>query len=245
MATLQLPKRCIRCAVLCLVLAVSESGLLSAQETGSQLRPEVDAYLQLSPQIRIELMDAFTGSFPGDEWQADPTFFVETALKPVLRRRLRQQPDVFRKRFLTFRAGYRYVHDLETSGSTHENRGIVETLARYPLPWNLVIFDRNRGEFRFNQGDPFSTRYRNRLRVEYDFQRGRVEFTPYADCEVFYDTRYDHWTTRRYEAGAQFPVNPHLVLEPYYLHQDDGYSTPRHINAFGFKLSLYFRAFKL
>src|SRR5690242_13376120 len=107
MATLSVPKLRIGCAALCIVFTASESRLLSAQETGSELRPEVDAYLQLSPQVRIEWMDAFTGSFPGDEWQANPTFFIETALKPVLRRRLRREPDVFRKRFLTFRGGYR------------------------------------------------------------------------------------------------------------------------------------------
>jgi hypothetical protein len=228
------------CAVLGLLLIGVEVRLLSAQETGNQVRPELDLSLQLNSQVRIQLMDSFTGSFPGDEWRGNPTFFIETALKPVLRRRLRQEPDVFRKRFLTFRAGYRYAHDLASTGSTHENRIIVENLARYPLPWHLVVFDRNRGEFRFNQGQPFSSRYRNRLRLEYDFQRRQLEFTPYADCEVFYDTRFDHWTTRRYESGVQFPVNSRVVLEPYYMRQDDGYSTPRHLNAFGLKLNLYF-----
>jgi Protein of unknown function (DUF2490) len=222
------------------LLVCLKLGALCAQETGSQVRPEIDLYLHLNQQLRIQFTDSFTGSFPSDEWESNPTIFIETALKPILRRRLRQEPDVFRKRFLTFRAGYRYVRSLGSSTPTHENRGIVESLARYPLPWHFVISDRNRGEFRFNQGRPFSSRYRNRLRLEYDFQEGRLEFTPYADCEVFYDTRFDHWTTRRYESGVQFPINSHFMIEPYYLRQDSGYSSPRHINAFGFKLNLYF-----
>jgi hypothetical protein len=227
-------------AILYFLLICAKACILSAQERGSQARPEIDLYLQLNPQIRIQLMSAFTGSFPADEWRTNPTFFIETALRPLLRRRLRQEPDVFRKRFLTFRAGYRYVRDLGSDASTHENRGILESLARYPLPWHLLISDRNRGEFRFNQGQPFSSRYRNRLRLEYDFQEGQLEFTPYADCEVFYDTRFDHWTTRRYESGVQFPINSHVMLEPYYMRQDRAYSTPRHVNAFGFKFNLYF-----
>jgi hypothetical protein len=38
---------------------------------------------------------------------------------------------------------------------------MVETTTRWPLPWKLVIADRNRGDFRFIRGQPFSTRYRN------------------------------------------------------------------------------------
>lgn len=234
------PKMRLRCAVLGLLPICTGVRSLSAQQTGSEIRPEVNLFFQLNQQIRVQLMNSFTGSFPGDNWQTNPTFFIEAALKPILRRGLRQEPDVFRKRFLTFGVGYRYVRTLRDSGSTHENRAIVESLARYRLPWHLIVSDRNRGEFRFKQGQPFSSRYRNRLRLEYDDQEGPLDFTPYADCEVFYDTRYDHWTTRRYQAGAQFPVNPLVMLEPYYLRQDNSYSTPRHINGFGFKVNLYF-----
>jgi Protein of unknown function (DUF2490) len=230
----------LRCAVLYFLFVCGKISVLSAQETGSQVLPEIDLYLKLNSQVRIQLTSSFTGSFPGDEWTSNPTIFIETALKPVLRRRLRQEPDVFRRRFLTFRAGYRYVRSLGTDPPTHENRAIVESLARYPLPWHFLISDRNRGEFRFKQGQPFSSRYRNRLRLEYDFQKGRLEFTPYADCEVFYDTRFDRWTPRRYESGVQFPISSHVMVEPYYLRQDSSYSTPRHISALGFKLNLYF-----
>jgi hypothetical protein len=146
-----------------------------AQDTGSEVRPEFDVYIQLEPMIRLQLMDYFTGDLTTNDWQAAPTFFVETALKPVLRRRLRQEPDVYRNRYLMFGAGYRYRTDLSSGGSAHENRGILDLTSRYPLPWHLVISDRNRREFRFIQGKPFSSRYRNRLRLEYDFEEGRFE----------------------------------------------------------------------
>jgi hypothetical protein len=190
--------------------------------------------------IRIQFQGAFRGDLSTDAWDANPTFFVETALKPALRRRLRQQPDVYRNRYLVLRVGYRYRTDLASGGSPHENRGILELISRYPLPWHLVISDRSRGEFRFIQRQPFSTRYRNRLRLEYDFEQNRFECTPYVDAEIFYDTRFDQWTRRRYEFGVQFPVGSHVMLEPYYLRQDNSHSTPQHVNAFGFKFNLYF-----
>jgi hypothetical protein len=113
--------------------------IASGQDTGTEVRPEFDVYIQLEPMIRLQFQGFFSGDLTTNDWQAAPTFFVETALKPVLRRRLRQEPDVFRKRYLTFGAGYRYRTDLASGGSAHENRGILQLTARYPLPWHLVI----------------------------------------------------------------------------------------------------------
>ncbi|HEY6342546.1 MAG TPA: DUF2490 domain-containing protein [Bryobacteraceae bacterium] len=230
----------LRSSILCILAAYAGTTGSSAQGTNSEIRPEFDVYMQLQPMIRLEFMSSFDGNLTTGDWDADPTFFVETALKPVLRRHLRQEPDVYKDRYLTFRAGYRYRTDLASGGSAHENRAILELISRVPLPWHLVISDRNRGEFRFIQGQPFSTRYRNRLRLAYDFEQGRFECTPYADFEIFYDTRFDQWTRRQYASGLQFPVGSHVVLEPYYLRQDNGYSVPRHVNVFGFKFNLYF-----
>jgi Protein of unknown function (DUF2490) len=226
--------------ILCILFVSVGTTVASAQDTSGEIRPESDIYVQLQPMIRIQFVGSFSGSLTTGDWQATPTFFVETALKPVLRRRLRQQPDVYRDRYLTVRAGYRYRTDLASGGSAHENRGILELISRYPLPWHLVVSDRNRGEFRFMEDKPFSTRYRNRLRLEYDFERDRFECTPYVDFEIFYDTRFDQWTRRQYESGGQFPVGAHVVLEPYYLRQDNSHSVPQHVNAFGFKFNLYF-----
>jgi hypothetical protein len=74
-----------RSGILHVLLICAMNCVVSAQETGSQARPEIDLYVQLNPQIRIQLMSSFTGSFPADEWAANPTFFIETALKPILR----------------------------------------------------------------------------------------------------------------------------------------------------------------
>jgi Protein of unknown function (DUF2490) len=238
-ATLPTPAR-LRSTILCILAVYAGATVSSAQGTSSEVRPESDVYVQLQPMIRIQFQNSFSGNLTTGDWHADPTFFVETALNPVLRRRLRQQPDVYRDRYLTFRAGYRYRTDLASGGSAHENRAILEVISRYPLPGHLVISDRNRGEFRFVQDKPFSTRYRNRLRLEYDFEQGRFECTPYADFEIFYDTRFDQLTRRQYESGVQFPVGSQVVLEPYYLRQDNSHSIPQHVNAFGFKFNLYF-----
>lgn len=211
----------------------------AAQNTGAELRPELGIYIQQGPLVRVELVDSFSDNQSTQDWQGDFGFYVETALKPVFRQELRQRADVYRDKYLVFRAGYRYLTSLTNGNFAPENRGILELTSRYKLPWQLVISDRNRGEFRFIQGRPFSTRYRNRLRLERDVQFGWFNCTPYVYDEVFYDTRYDRWTPNRYAAGAQFPVGAHVILEPYYQRQNGSHSTPAHINTFGFKLNLY------
>jgi hypothetical protein len=67
-------------------------------------------------------------------------------------------------------------------------------------------------------------------------RRAKVNFAVQRDL---YDSRYDRWTPNRYVLGVEFPVGPHVVLEPYYLAQNNSRSNPPHINAFGFKLNLY------
>jgi hypothetical protein len=210
-----------------------------AQSTGDEFRPELGIYIQEGPLIRLEFVDSFQRKSTGD-WRGNFAFYVQTALKPALRRELRDHPDVYRDKYLTMRAGYRYQTPLASGQGAHEHRGILELTARYKLPWEIVISDRHRGEFRFVQGQPFSTRYRNRLRLERDVPHAWCRCTPYVYDEIYYDSRYHQWTPNGYAAGIEFPVGRHAVLEPYYLRQKGSYLSPPHINAFGFKLNLYF-----
>ena len=153
---------------------------------------------------------------------------------------MRDEPDVYRNRYLTFRAGYRYRTSLAGGDSGSENRGILEVTSRYSLPWQLVVSDRNQGEFRFIKGQAFSTRYSNRLRLDRDIKSAPMSSRRTSIDEIFYDSRYGQWTPNRYGIGCQFPVGEHVVLEPYYRRQDGNRSNPPHVNTLGFTFNLYF-----
>ena len=58
---------------------------------------------------------------------------------------------------------------------------MIEASPRFPLPWKIVLTDRNRGDLRMIAGD-FSWRYRNRLSVERAVFIHSYAFTPYAPC---------------------------------------------------------------
>lgn len=212
----------------------------AAQNTSEQYRPELDIYVQQGESVRIEFDDFATGTQSTHSWLGNFAYYVDIALKPIFRRNLREDPDVFRDRYLTMRGGYLYQTSLTNGQSTSGNIGILELTSRYRLPFDLVISDRNRGEFRFFKGQSFYTRYRNRFQVERDFKRGRFVCTPYAYDEIFYDTRYGEITPNRYAFGAQFPAGRHMIFEPYYMRQNGSHSKPPHVNAIGFKWNLYF-----
>ena len=73
------------------------------------------------------------------------TYFIDFAVRPVFRRELRQRDDVFRRKFLVFRAGYQYTTSFVSADSSSENRVIAEATTRVPLPGKVVMADRNRG----------------------------------------------------------------------------------------------------
>jgi hypothetical protein len=163
---------------------------------------------------------------------------VDIAMRPFFRRRLRRQPDVFRNRYLTARTGYQYRAGVNNGKWSSENRMIAELTTRYPLPLGIVVRDRNRGDFRFVHGQPFSARYRNRLWMEHDLVLGKLAVTPYVYDEIYFDGRYGAWTTNRVALGMQFPVSK-WVIEPYLFRQHNTRSAPFWTDAFGLKVSLY------
>ena len=190
--------------------------------------------------LRFCFVNSFNQDQSNRNQQGSFTYYVEVALKPVFRRELRNRYDVFRRRYLTFRAGYQYTTSFVPDDSSSEHRIIAESTSRYRLPAAIVVSDRNRGEFRFIKGQPFSMRYRNKLNVERDVRFRQFEFTPYAYAEVFYDTRYTAWNRNRWAAGIQIPAGSHMEVDTFVVRQQDTRATPRWVNALGLTWNLYF-----
>jgi Protein of unknown function (DUF2490) len=221
-------------------LLTAAASPLAAQNVKDEFWPEFDIYVNQGSHLRIVFIDSLNQDQSSRDAQGSFSYFLDFALKPFFRRDLREREDVFRRRFLTFRAGYQYTTSFVNGDSSSENRIIADSTARYPLPAKIVVSDRNRGDFRFLKGQPFSMRYRNKLNVERDVRLGRFVFTPYAYDEIYFDTRYSAWNQNRYAFGLEIPAGPHVVLEPYYLRQTNTRTTPKLVNASGFTLNLYF-----
>ena len=137
------------------------------------------------------------------------------------------------------RVGYLFTRTpSESSDPFSEHTPTVETHWRFPLPGSLLLTDRNRVDLRIKDGN-YQPRYRNRLKLERTFKAGRLDVTPYAHAEAFYDWKFNKFHRFRYAAGAEVSFGRHVVFESYYLRQRDTVTSPPHLNAIGSALQFY------
>jgi hypothetical protein len=215
--------------ILALVIGCSLEGCAQqASETQKQFWPEIDIYVPLSPKFRLFFLGTNTR---------------EESVK--LDTQIGAHVDYIVNKKFVLRAGYRY------SFPSNENRIVLEQTLRWPLPFKILLSDRNREDLRWIDGD-FSFRYRNRVTVEREFKPFKRTLTPYASAEIFYDTRFQTWNRNRLIAGIQIPlkrgfplvklIEPRrqLVLDLYFARQNDSRSEPHHIHAIGAALNIYF-----
>ena len=79
----------------------------AAAQSTDEFRPELGIYIQQGPVLRVELIDSFSANESTHDWHGDFAVYVQTALKPVFRSELRNDPDVFRNKYLTLRTAFR------------------------------------------------------------------------------------------------------------------------------------------
>jgi Protein of unknown function (DUF2490) len=223
---------------LLLLALFSSLPVLQAQDQ-TQFWPELDTYVSLSSRSRFFFIAALSSDQDTRtlEGEFGPNFDF------YLRRFLREQlhtKDPTKSKFFTFRVGYRYLPSLR-GDNPNEQRPIVELTGRHLLPLAILFSDRNRFDFRFIQGQPFSWRYRNRITLERNFSIHKYEFAPYVRGEFFYDSRDDKIDKNIFTVGSVFPLSKRTEFEAYYEDQRDSSSTPNyHTRGMGLVMSLYF-----
>ena len=216
----------------------------NAQSSGTRREfwPGVDVYVNLNEQSRFFLKYSATRENQLDDY-ADGQVggYFDFYTLPLVRKRLREIPDAARDKFLMFRVGYLYSQTPPSSSKpSTQHIPTLEADPRAPLPWGLLLTDRNRLEFRIVNGD-YKPRYRNRLRFERAFRTGRFALTPYVEAEAFYSWNYHAFNELRYTVGLEWTVAHFLVLEEYFTRQRDTRSPPEFVNALGVTVQLHLR----
>lgn len=212
-----------------------------AQETPQQIWPEVQVYTQLSDKFRLRALGSFTKAKESDKFtEGIFEIDIDVGLKTMLRRKLADNPNTERGKYLTLRIGYVHLAALnDEENPSNEHRAILELTPRYQLPGGFLLSDRSRGEARWIAGH-YSLRYRNRVRLERDFTIGSVRFTPYATGELYYDTRYRAWNRNEYSFGSETPIGRHAIIELYFMRQNTSRSSTPHVNGFGLVFQWHF-----
>lgn len=213
-----------------------------AQETRNEFWPEIDVYINVKPRIRLYLIGTISKSVEDGEILNAQSYEAQVGA----------HVDYIPNKHVILRTGYRYGTAVGTNDDGfREHRLIVEQTLRKMLPGDFLLSDRNREDFRFVNGD-FSFRYRNRVTIERElaFFKGR-NITPYVSGELFYDTRYDAWNRNRLTIGVQHTLlkgplqemllhKRQVVLDVYFMKQNDSRSQTQHVKALGAALSFYF-----
>ena len=121
-----------------------------------------------------------------------------------------------------------------------EHRIILQATPKYIPGAGVLVQDRNRVEFRWNDGT-YDFRYRNELTIDRPFKLSAFRFTPYAAGELFWDRNHHSWNQNQYAFGVQLPYKKRLMLDTYYLRQNCTTCNQDPLNVFGLTLNLYFR----
>ena len=210
-----------------------------AEDHQEEFVPELNVFIKLSNQVRLFLLGDVTQGFSPGFTDGEFGAHLDFTLKPILRRELRHA-DWERSRYLWMRVGYVIAGDLDgrEDGDTTQML-LLETTARLALPGQFWLVNRARVDFRDTDGES-SQRYRLRVGIEREFNVRGVIMVPYAQAEIFYDTRFDSWNRQLYQAGVEIELNKHWRIEPYFARQNDSRSASGNVNRLGLVLKSYF-----
>jgi len=227
-----------------LFLLLTGTHAVDAQDstTRREFWPEVDVYITLKPKVRLYLTGTISKTVEDGELRDAQGYEGQIGV----------HVDYIPNKHVILRTGYRYGTAVgNNSDPFKEHRLLTEQTLRKLIPGDFLLSDRNREDFRFVNGD-FSFRYRNRVTLEREVHlfKGR-SITPYASGEVFYDTRYNTWNRNRFAVGVQQSLRRgplrkmllperQIILDLYYMRQNDSRSDIPHVNAIGAALAFYF-----
>jgi hypothetical protein len=223
------------------VLLVPAGAARAASE--QEFWPEVSAFVQLQPALRAYLDASYALGKESEYRTAEFTAALDLSLKPILRSQL-LTADWQRGRYAWLRAGYTYVAKAERGEGPqalvkNEDRLFVALHAKAPLPAEVWLEGRARADLRWI-GDDDSRRYRLRLEATRETTVAEHIVVPYANAEVFYDTRYDGWARTLAQAGVEVTANEHLRFEFYLWRQLDRLPATSALNALGVVVKFYY-----
>jgi hypothetical protein len=215
---------------LCLILALGLVPAASAQSSRFEFWPELDVWKELEPNLNLLFIESITRSRETKYTDAQTAANID----------YRWFPQEIYPLALTFRAGYSYASELSDDPEPYkEHRAITDFTPRYNFDENLILFDRNRVEFRWVNSE-YSTRYRNRLRLEYRPVIREKLINTYFQAEMVYDYAAHRWTRSYLQAGVEVPIAWYLSLELNLVRQNSiGSSAPEHVTALGFVVALF------
>ena len=224
------------------LMLISTQAARAQEPARKEFWPEVDVYINVKPKVRLYLLGTVSKSVEDGELFNAKGYEAQVGV----------HVDYIPNKYLILRTGYRYGTAIgDTDDDYREHRLLTEQTLRKLIPGDFLVSDRNRQDFRFITGE-FSFRYRNRLTIEREVHLFKERtITPYVSGELFYDTRYKVWNRNRVAVGVQHALRAgpllktvlpkrQIILDIYFMRQNDSRSSSPHVNALGAALVFYF-----
>jgi Protein of unknown function (DUF2490) len=233
-------RRAILCGAFAALLAPAGAARADSEQ---EFWPQASAFVQLQPTLRAYLDASYALGKESEYRTGDFTAALDLSLKPILRRHLLTE-DWQRSRYSWVRAGYTLVAKAERGEGPQafdkkEGRLFLALHGKAPLPAEVWLEGRARADLRWI-GDDRSTRYRLRLEATRETTVAEHIVVPYANAEVFYDTRYDGWARTLAQAGVEVTADRHLRFEFYLARQLDRLPATSALNALGVVAKFYY-----
>lgn len=214
------------------------SSLSSAQaQDSSEFWPAVKVHIDLRPRFGLDVYGERQNGeeLPSPDLKAGVT--ATYRIKPFFKKLL-GDPDPENRYLATLAVGYEYIRKSKNGQPAIENRLIVQTTPRYSPGAGFLFLNRNRMEFRWNDGT-YDFRYRFKLTGQHAFKVDRFHLTPYGSGELFWDRNHHSWNENQYAVGVQFPLKERFMLDTYVLHQNCTTCGQHSLNAFGVTANIY------
>lgn len=210
--------------------------------------PEINVYYPIDERSRLLFTAGATRAMEGASQDRvttlqDGQFTVnfDYTLAPLLRKDV-PQAEWSKNRLLWARLGLDYGTSFTTGAEAYRSyAAVVELTTRYPIGEDFWLHNRLRVDFRHVNGEP-SQRYRARVGAEWAAVAFDHPYSPYADLEMVYDTRYDKWSRTTIKTGLETPIAADWRVEPYLalqLNKPD--ENVDRVLGFGLTFKYYFR----
>ena len=203
------------------VLALLTVSTTASGSTVGEFWPEIDVYHGIDARSRVLFTaDATRGSEGSTEDRKTTiqngqfTFNYDYTLAPVLRTDV-PESEWSKNRYLWMRVGYAYGTSFNDTDNAYRSHALISELSsRFPLGSDVWLNGRARFDARSVNGEP-SQRYRARLGLDWSTTMEGIALGPYADIEMYYDTRYNSWSRTLWRAGCEVVIDPRWRIEPY------------------------------
>lgn len=203
------------------------AGMASAGSSlnASEFWPEFDVYYSIDEHTRalftVAAARATEGSIDAGHATLQDVQFtanLDFTLAPFLRRNV-PQAEWLTHRLFWARVGLDYGSSGHTGASDYRSYTLLGELnSRYAISDDAWLKSRLRVDLRNINGVP-SQRYRARVGAEWAATAFEHRFSPYADVEVLYDTRYSRWSRTVLKSGFETATAAEWRVEPYFALQ--------------------------